>query len=110
MMIISEFHHFIFYKKNSLTMPDTSTWCQAPVLRIVGGSQEPAKFFFWKTCWPLDYGVIQHLDQQCRGEAEIYPRRSLGHASTCCQRYHPHQVAAEWWWCRGKTRPFTARN
>ncbi|ORC91307.1 BES15S03c [Trypanosoma theileri] len=59
-------------------MPATSTWCHGPVLRIVGGSQGPATFFFLKTRWPLDYGDINHRGQSRRAGAEIYPRRSWG--------------------------------
>ncbi|ORC89309.1 BES15S03c, partial [Trypanosoma theileri] len=77
-LTLGAFHSMPFYKAHSLAMPATSTWCQGPVLRIVGGSQEPATFFFWKTRWPLGYGVRQHRDQPCRAGAEIYPRRSWG--------------------------------
>ncbi|ORC87127.1 uncharacterized protein TM35_000242770 [Trypanosoma theileri] len=84
-------------RQSMWVMPVTPSCCQGPVLRIVGGSQGPATFFFWRTRWPLGYGVIKHRDKPRRAGAEIISKKVLGHASTCHQQYHPHQVAAERW-------------
>ncbi|ORC82019.1 BES15S03c, partial [Trypanosoma theileri] len=65
-------------RQSMWVMPVTPSWCQGPELRIVGGSQGPATFFFWKTRWPLGYGVRQYRGTPRRAGAEIYPRRSWG--------------------------------
>ncbi|RHW70822.1 hypothetical protein DPX39_080052100 [Trypanosoma brucei equiperdum] len=63
-------------------MPATSTWCQGPVPRIIGGSQEPAAFLSWGTLLCSDYGIIQHRDQQRLAGTPFFICRSLG----TCQR------------------------
>ncbi|CBH14839.1 hypothetical protein, unlikely [Trypanosoma brucei gambiense DAL972] len=65
----------------------TSTWCQGPVPRIIGGSQEPAAFLSWGTLLCSGYGIIQHRDQQRLAGTPFFICRSLG---TCHQQYHPH--------------------
>ncbi|CBH11623.1 T. brucei spp.-specific protein [Trypanosoma brucei gambiense DAL972] len=69
-------------KKDSLAMPATSTWCQGPVPRIIGGSQEPAAFLSWGTLLCSGYGIIQHRDQQRLAGTPFFICRSLG----TCQR------------------------
>ncbi|CBH08938.1 hypothetical protein, unlikely [Trypanosoma brucei gambiense DAL972] len=63
-------------------MPATSTWCQGPVPRIIGGSQEPAAFLSWGTLLCSGYGIIQHRDQQRLAGTPFFICRSLG----TCQR------------------------
>ncbi|ORC91298.1 uncharacterized protein TM35_000063030 [Trypanosoma theileri] len=110
-MIISEFHHFIFYKKRSLATPATSTWYQGPVLCILGGSQKPRVSNVFLLEDPLTLRLRRYKAPgpaaSCWGGN--ISKKVLGHLPTCYQQHHPHQVAAMWW-CRGKSRPFTARN
>ncbi|RHW72961.1 hypothetical protein DPX39_040077000 [Trypanosoma brucei equiperdum] len=63
-------------------MPATSTWCQGPVPRIIGGSQQPAAFLSLGTLLCSGYGIRQHRDQQRLAGTPFFICRSLG----TCQR------------------------
>ncbi|CBH09340.1 hypothetical protein, unlikely [Trypanosoma brucei gambiense DAL972] len=82
---------------HTLVMLAPSRWCQSPVPRLIGGSQEPAAFFSWGTMLCFGYSVIQHRDQQRLSGTASFICRSLGTWLACHQQYHPHMLQNLGW-------------
>ncbi|ORC91900.1 uncharacterized protein TM35_000041140 [Trypanosoma theileri] len=96
MMIISEFHHFIFYNKKSLVrmwylivVPRLSTlYCRRkPQVNDVFLLEDPLALRLRRYTTPEP--AVSYWGRNIS-------KKVLGHVSTCYQQYHPHQVAAEW--------------
>ncbi|KEG10314.1 BES15S03c, partial [Trypanosoma grayi] len=59
-------------------MPATSSRCQGPAPRIVGGSQAPAEFATWRTLRRNASGIAQYQDPPRLAGTQYYPCRSWG--------------------------------